>query len=220
VTFALTLPLSTASLTALAVLVLAVVGLLVAERRDDRAMVWVMKPVASLAFCALAVARGALETAYGRAVLVALVLSLAGDVLLIPKKKGPFLAGLFAFLGGHVAYAVAFVLRGVDPTAALVAAGPIVVALVVVARWLLPKVERGMRRPVVGYMLVISTMVALSVGAVRDGATALVLVAAVVFYASDLSVALDRFVRRAFVNRAWGLPAYFGAQALFALTVV
>jgi uncharacterized membrane protein YhhN len=215
-----TLPLSTASWAALAVLVFAVAGLLVAEYREDRKAVWGTKPVASLAFCALAVARGALETAYGRAILVALVLSLIGDVLLIPKDKRAFLAGLFSFLGGHVTFAVAFVLRGIDPIGAAWAAGPILIALIVVGRWLLPKVERGMRGPVLAYMLVISTMVALAAGAVKAGAPPLVLVAAVVFYASDLSVALDRFVRRAFQNRAWGLPAYFGAQALFALTVV
>jgi len=36
------------------------------------------------------------------------------------------------------------------------------------------------------------------------------------FYVSDLSVARDRFVARAFVNRARGLPAYYAAQVLMA----
>jgi hypothetical protein len=39
------------------------------------------------------------------------------------------------------------------------------------------------------------------------------------FYASDLSVARDRFVVFRFSNRAWGLPLYFGAQLILASTV-
>ena len=42
---------------------------------------------------------------------------------------------------------------------------------------------------------------------------------ALAFYLSDLSVARDRFVRPAFVNRAWGLPLYYGAQFVLAATV-
>jgi len=36
------------------------------------------------------------------------------------------------------------------------------------------------------------------------------------FFVSDLAVARDRFVARAFVNRLWGLPAYYIAQLLVA----
>ena len=38
----------------------------------------------------------------------------------------------------------------------------------------------------------------------------------VAFYLSDLAVGLDRFVRRSFTYRAWGLPLYYAAQLLFA----
>jgi hypothetical protein len=38
------------------------------------------------------------------------------------------------------------------------------------------------------------------------------------FYLSDLAVARDRFVARAFVNRLWGLPLYYAAQILFAVS--
>ena len=43
-------------------------------------------------------------------------------------------------------------------------------------------------------------------------------VGALAFTASDVSVARDRFVKHEFVNRAWGLPLYFGAQLLLAVT--
>jgi len=42
---------------------------------------------------------------------------------------------------------------------------------------------------------------------------------AAMFALSDVSVARDRFVAKAFVNRAWGLPLYFAAQLILASTV-
>ena len=42
---------------------------------------------------------------------------------------------------------------------------------------------------------------------------------ALLFYLSDLAVARDRFVVRRFASRAWGLPAYYLAQVLLALTL-
>ncbi|MDZ7588450.1 MAG: lysoplasmalogenase family protein [Parasphingorhabdus sp.] len=57
-----------------------------------------------------------------RVMFAGLVLAATGDVLLIPKSKRFFLFGLVAFLLGHVGYAVAFVVRGVDPVATACAA--------------------------------------------------------------------------------------------------
>jgi hypothetical protein len=45
-----------------------------------------------------------------------------------------------------------------------------------------------------------------------------VMTAAVAFYISDVSVARDRFVAPGFGNRIWGLPLYYAAQLLFALS--
>ena len=42
---------------------------------------------------------------------------------------------------------------------------------------------------------------------------------ALLFFASDLSVARDVFVHRTFVNRLWGLPLYYAAQLCLAATV-
>ena len=39
---------------------------------------------------------------------------------------------------------------------------------------------------------------------------------AVLFFVSDLAVARDKFVGASFVNRAWGLPAYYAGQLLIA----
>jgi uncharacterized membrane protein YhhN len=177
---------------------------------------WVVKPAAAATFLLAALAAGALDGAFGRVLFAGLVLAAGGDVLLIPKSKRAFLFGLVSFLLGHLGYAVAFVVRGVDPVRVVVASVLLAGLSVPVLRWLWPHVERPMRGPVVAYVVVITAMVALAAGTagLRDGG--LLLVGAIAFYLSDLAVARERFVSKGFVNRAWGLPLYFFAQLLLA----
>jgi uncharacterized membrane protein YhhN len=194
----------------------AVVLLLATTRGGAHRPEWMLKPIAATSFVAAAIAWGALDGRFGTVLLIGLALSWCGDVLLIGRGKGSFLAGLVAFLLGHVAYAVAFALRGVAWGATAAAAAATAIVLVPVGRWLLPAVERAMKAPVLAYMLVISTMVALAVGTVAAHGNPWILVGAVAFYLSDLAVARDRFVARGWINRVWGLPLYFGAQLVLA----
>ncbi len=197
----------------------AVAGLLVAEQRGSRAGLWLTKPAASLAFLWVALAAGALESTYGRWVLLGLALCLAGDLLLIPKeRKAAFRAGVFAFLAGHVAFSVAFLGLPIDPLGLAVAAVVLALALAAVLRWLSPSVTADMVLPVRAYMLVIGIMSALACGVTAAGGPWQVAVGALAFTASDVSVARDRFVRHEFMNRAWGLPLYYAAQLLIATT--
>ena len=194
----------------------ALAALLGAEWFDSRSGRWVAKPVASAGFVGTALAVGAAASGYGRALLAALVLSFAGDLFLLSPGRAAFLGGLGAFLVGHLAFAVAFLVRGAGLGWSAVALVPLVALALAVARWLLPRVDPGMRAPVTAYIVVIVCMVALAVGcAVRSGAP-IVAVAAVLFFLSDLSVARDRFVAPGFANRLWGLPVYYVAQLLFA----
>jgi uncharacterized membrane protein YhhN len=198
---------------------LAVAALLAAERRGSQRGKWLAKPLASLAFIATALAVGALDTSYGRWVLLGLGLCLLGDVLLIPEGRARvFRAGVFAFLAGHVAYAVAFLGRPLDPIWLVTAA--ILLGLVFwrLWRWLAPGVGADMRVPVLAYFVVIGAMTALACGVTGAGGPASVALGAVAFTASDVSVARDRFVRQDFFNRAWGLPLYYCAQLLLALS--
>lgn len=193
------------------------VALLLYAVHGERSRVeWLAKPAASATFIVTGVLTGGLDSSFGRIILVGLVLAAVGDVLLIPKSKATFLGGLVAFLAGHVAYAVAFAIRGLDPPSVLAACLPIVVAAAVVLRWLWPHVEAKMRVPVLCYVLVISSMVALAVGTAVHTHAWVLLAGAVAFYLSDLAVARHRFVKQAFLNRAWGLPLYFFAQMLLA----
>jgi len=180
---------------------------------------WLFKPAAALTFIVAAWAHGALDSAWGTVMLAGFVLAAGGDVLLIPKDRRIFLAGLISFLLGHVAYAIAFAVRGLD-LAWVGGASVILVALAVpILRWLWPHVERPMRGPVAGYVVVITAMVALAAGTYGAHGDLWILVGAFAFYLSDLAVARERFVSKGFVNRAWGLPLYFGAQLLLATTV-
>ncbi|WP_043768464.1 lysoplasmalogenase [Algiphilus aromaticivorans] len=193
---------------------------LVADRSDRRALEWVGKPLASVAFVLAALHWGALDTAYGRWVLLGLVLGAAGDVLLIPRERPRlFLAGMNAFLLGHVAYVVAFAALPLHGVAALIAAPIVVMALLVSGRWLLPQAPEDFRLPLLVYLCVIGAMVVAAISAVVAGTHWLIAAGAIGFALSDLSVARDQFVRPALINRVWGLPLYFASQMMIAASV-
>lgn len=194
--------------------------LLVAERRGARAGVAVAKPLASTGFLAVALAAGATGSGYGRIVLAALALSWIGDVLLIARGASAlFLAGLVAFLLGHVGYVAAFAQRGVDAAWALAALLAAAFVAAGVLRWLWPHVSGEMRGPVAAYVVVITAMVVLSLGTFGAHGVALIPLGAVCFWISDVAVARERFVVDAFANKLWGLPLYYGGQLLLAASV-
>jgi uncharacterized membrane protein YhhN len=168
---------------------------------------------------AIFVVAGALSLDLSRvshlALFVGLVLSLLGDVLLVPKgHRLTFLMGLSAFLSAHVAYCFAFILHGVVTSwtggAALAAA----LAGVPVALWLRPHVKGSMRAPVAAYVVTITAMVTLAAGATGAGAHPILLVGAVLFYLSDILVARERFVAKDKRNGLVGLPLYYAGQLL------
>ena len=196
-----------------------VAGLLLAYARASQAGIWATKPLASAGFLWAALSQGALETHYGRAVFIALVLSWLGDVLLIPKSRLAFLGGLVSFLAGHIAFGVAFWVLGCAWTMAVLALACMSVPAFLVGRWLLPSVSAGMRGPVVAYIVVITVMVALAIATGLHVESPLIPLAAASFFVSDLAVARERFVCSELANKLWGLPLYYGAQLVFACTV-
>jgi uncharacterized membrane protein YhhN len=177
------------------------------------------KPLASVGFVICALVAGATSTPYGRWILAGLVLCLLGDLFLLSHETKPFRVGLFSFLLGHLGYAVAFVVRGVDGLWVAATAVILVAIALPVSRWLLPHLSAAMKPPVLTYIAVISLMVALGAGAFGASREPILLAAPAAFYLSDLAVARNRFVQRGFVNRLWGLPLYYTAQLLFAVSV-
>ena len=179
----------------------------------------VTKTLASFAFLAHGLANGLLDGgAMGDTVVVALALSIVGDVLLLSPDRRAFLAGIGAFLLAHVAYIGAFLLSGPSPLGAGVALIPLAAAGFLAWSWIGPGTGR-MRPAVLAYMVVISLMVASAAGllAAFPGVwTGRLFASAVEFYASDLAVARNRFVAPGPGNRIVGLPLYYVAQLGFA----
>jgi uncharacterized membrane protein YhhN len=173
------------------------------------------KMVASSAFVAVALSLDAWDAAFGRWMLVGLALSWVGDLFLTYRGRPAFLGGLVAFLVAHVAYIVAFLVRGV--------AGPLwptglvmLLVGVIILRWLRPHVDGQLRLPVTAYVVAITAMVLAAAATAQADADWRIPVGAVAFCLSDVAVARDRFVAPGVVNRIWGLPLYYGAQLLFA----
>ena len=157
------------------------------------------------------------------------MLGMAGDVFLMLPSRRSFLAGLVAFLLGHLAYVVACGgLTGLSAWAHPWSLLPVAAALLVL-RWLWPSLRGDnarMRGPVLAYIVVITLMVVAALAVLRSAAQpdaahrATLFAGALLFFLSDIAVARSRFVAPGFVNRAWGLPAYYAGQLLFAWSAI
>ncbi len=146
---------------------------------------------------------------------VALVLSLAGDVFLMLPRNA-FVPGLASFLLAHVAFVV-----GLNQ----VSAGRWLLALpvVVIAVALASRLVRGLRRgghdelvvPVIAYVLTILVMVS---SAVASG-NAVAAVGAVFFMVSDALIGEDRFVAPRAGQPLAIIVTYHVAQALLVISL-
>jgi uncharacterized membrane protein YhhN len=206
-------------------LCLALVG---AEWRGHRRARAACKSAASAAFVAGGVLGGLPSGgAFGGWIMAGLVFGAIGDVALLGAGKRAFLAGLGAFLLGHVAYVIA--IAAVIPVSTWPTLGGVWTALPALAgaaalAWLWPHLGK-MRIPVVAYVIVIVAMVVAAIAAARaDGwaapARAPLLVGALLFFVSDLAVARDKFVRPGVANKLWGLPTYYAGQILIASAAI
>lgn len=193
--------------------------LLLADRRGSGAGRVVAKLGASTCFVLVAVALGALTSTYGKLILGALVLGWLGDALLLSRAPMAFMGGLALFLLSHVLFAVAFLSGALSVQAMVGAALVAVVFGAGVLRWLMPHAPKEFKGPVLAYVVVILFMCVTAAGHAFASQRWAVLVGALLFTASDLSVARDRFVQEGFFNRLWGWPTYFVAQLVLAWTV-
>jgi uncharacterized membrane protein YhhN len=192
----------------------------VARRPEGRALEYVAKPLTLIVLIGVAVALDPEDGTQRGWFVAALVLCLAGDVfLMLPNEQ--FVAGLASFLLGHVAYVVGFTLEdGFSAFGLVPGVVVVVVAGAILGRRVLSAVRRGSETelvgPVVAYIAVISAMVACAIGSGDPVAVA----GAVLFYGSDLTIALTRFER----PRPWGpltiMVTYHLAQALLAVSLL
>ncbi len=197
------------------------------ERPGDAQMKWkwIFKPLTSALFLLTGLARGP-QSVYDGALLAGLVLCLAGDVLLIPKERKWFTAGLIAFLLGHIAYIFAFS-RLIDLPRIHALHGVFMVGLAVFSMgvyiYFRPHLGQ-MARPVAVYVIVITFMLVaawlvFATTVVTLSFRVLVALGAAAFYVSDIAVARDRFMGARFPNRAIGLVLYYLGQFALAFSI-
>jgi uncharacterized membrane protein YhhN len=177
--------------------------------------VYVCKPLTLALMIASAIALDPTSDTQRAWFVVALACSLAGDVLLMLPSDA-FVAGLSAFLLGHVAYVV-----GLNQDSAgnwWLALPVVVVALVIgrrLVRGILTSAQPSLVAPVLAYVLTILVMVS---SAVASG-NVLAAAGAVLFMTSDALIGEDRFVR----HRAWQplviMVTYHLAQALLVVSL-
>jgi len=179
--------------------------------------VW-SKPLTLLALIGVAVTLDPADPAVRVWFVVALVFSLAGDVLLLDDRR--FVFGLAAFLCGHLAYTGGFVVaadwRWWSAAAAAVALTPLVATagrrIVAGARAEEPKLGP----PVVAYLTVISAMAVTAAAAGNGWAVA----GAALFVTSDTILGWRNFVsRRPWMPLAVMVTYHLGQAGLVASLV-
>jgi len=203
---------------ALAVAALFSAGNLAAILRHDKRLEYVTKPTVMVLLIAVAVLLHPNSQAERACFVVAVALGLAGDVFLMLRRDF-LVAGIAAFLAGHVAYIAGFRFGGFELVGLV--AGVVIVAVTagLALRRILAALEAGGRTrlttPVVAYVVVISLM---TVSATASGS----LIAAaggLLFFFSDLLFSWYRFVR----PLTWGQPLnivmYQSGQALLVLSL-
>lgn len=197
-------------------------------RAGNRRLEYVAKPTVMVLLVGVALTLDPVDDAARIAIVVGLVCSLAGDVfLMLPEREGGtgdrsslFVAGLTAFLAGHVAYVVAFELRGQTGLWFVIGLGVVALGIATVGL----RVVRGVRdgpqaplvAPVVAYLAVISVMVATAFGTRNPFAV----VGALSFYVSDAILAWNRFVEERPHGRLATMVTYHVGQALIVLSLI
>lgn len=193
------------------------------EERRHRAF-FVLKPLTTLLIIGIA-ASISVEGPYAHAVLLALALSLCGDVFLMfgdgaRASDRAFIAGLVSFLLAHVAFVFAFAINLRAPALPGWLAGVVfyAVALLFV---LLPRAGK-LKLPVLVYCFVLAAMVFMAAArhaSFHDAGTLRVVLGALLFLLSDSLLAVRRFVRRYRGAQALILSTYWSAIGLIAWSV-
>jgi uncharacterized membrane protein YhhN len=195
------------------------VGDWVAVGRGHQRAEYICKPATLVLLIAVAIALTPESDAQRTWFVAALLLSLAGDVLLmLPTEL--FTAGLAAFLLGHIAYVAGFRARG----GSLAALGVAVVVVGLVAVLAGSRIISALRRsdhgemlgPVAAYIVVITAMgaSAFASGSAVAGA------GATLFMVSDTLIAWDRFVHPFRGARLAVIVTYHLGQAGLVLSLV
>ncbi len=201
-----------------------VVLLILAEFRQERRRVYLLKPLATclvILVAALSWLTPAADSTYTGWLLVGLSLSMAGDIALMFPQPRAFVVGLAAFLLAHVVYGFLFGAYAGLTAADLFTGGILLVIGVIVYRYLSPGLGR-LKIPVATYMIVICLMLQRALAAFFGGRLTtsqawLIGLGAFLFWVSDLILGINRF-RRPFEYHRISLAFYYAGQLLIALS--
>lgn len=145
---------------------------------------YVCKPATMLALVGVAATVDTADDAARAWFIAAVLLSMLGDVfLMLPSDR--FVPGLASFLLAHVAYTIG--LSAFDLWALVL----VVAVSALLAVRILRAADRDLRGPVAAYIVVIAAMVT---SALSSG-DAMAIAGASLFYASDATIAWNRFVK-------------------------
>ncbi|MCL2540903.1 MAG: lysoplasmalogenase [Nocardioidaceae bacterium] len=190
----------------------------VRERKDLET--W-LKPAVLVLLILTVVAAGALGHTAGVWLAVALVLGLVGDVALLDDTvESRFITGLAAFLVGHLAYVVCFVILGLTMGWWLAGGIAVMVVALAVGNGVLPGAMRedgwALVVPIAVYMAVIAAMT-ITAWLTQEWWIA---VGASIFVVSDSSLAINKFVKPFRGARPLIMTTYHVGQALIAVGVL
>ncbi len=210
----------------IATLAVTVTLLIRAEFVENRKLIYLFKPLSTLLVLLLPVLALQQDIAglyYIKAILAGLIVSLAGDCALMFRSQVSFRAGLFLFLTAHLIYSIAFLSLSGFKMFDFIPALLIAIAGVFIYVYLYPGLE-GMQVPVFLYVVIVSFMVTRAASVLMDKnifftTGLLVTLGAVLFYVSDIILAVARF-RNPFRYNRISLAFYYSGQLLIALSTL
>lgn len=211
----------------LAVISAIINGLAVANR--DKKTEYIFKPLTLALLLLMALLLGTSQhSAYIQVWFIpALFFSWCGDIALMFKGNGYFIAGLIAFLLAHICYII-----GLNPSLPGGDAGVVFIGVLLLYMLVYPRIDRALRHkgemqlriPAALYGVVLSLMLG-SAWAVlwRPEWPALskmiVVLGSSLFYISDLLLAWNRFVKHTHRRDVVVIIAYHSAQILLTATI-
>lgn len=204
--------------------VVSVILLIAAEFREQREKIYLWKPISTLlviAVAALSLLNPAADPVYTGWLLVALFLSLVGDMALMFESERAFLVGLVGFLLAHVVYAVLFTVTSGFQSSDWISGVVVLAAAIAFYRLLWPHLGR-MKLPVAVYTFIIcfmlnrafSTLLGDYFAASQAG---IIFAGALLFFVSDIILGLNRFGFPFRYHRI-SLVFYYSGQLLLALS--
>ncbi len=190
-------------------------------RPNHPTLFYILKPLTTILILVAALLPGTFLTdPYARAIGLGLLFSLFGDIwLMLPGNR--FLYGLVSFLLAHICYIFAFL--GSAPAGGFPwAVFPLLFIGASLLGYLWPALSASLKAAVSLYVAVILTMVTLAatraIGRFSTD-TLFAAIGALLFLASDATLAINRFRRPFRLAQAIILGTYYSGQLLIALSV-